>query len=751
MPAEAVPKLLSVLFRHGAVDDALAVYVSLALGGNRNADLGRPTVQLCNQVIAGCMAHGRLADAEGVFGSMKRELGLVPDARTYEHMMRGMAGLFGADLDAEQRVPSDALERICVLASGAEEAGVQLTDRALVAVMAACFASANKPVEDAALGAAPGWLSAVIRENEDACTRALAAAMYTRTMGHSLNKAWPVLVKGCLERKNLAAATAVLEMCVSLASDAGQVRSWWHLFGDVLRARCHAQQLRDALDLYAGLGVDAGLSEHADVVYELVKHLVYAKRGDLALVVYHDAMAKGEATNWRKEPPLLGTFNSVLAALSSGAVVPAQSLAELLATAPDGELPAPEQREDATLPKFMRSDVWKVLGDMADRGVAPDAVTYKLVVRVLLREGFVDRALGVFDAMRMAGVQAKATTYNQLLHHLLKSGRGEEAEALLADMHVRGPPPDMYTMNELVGTFVRAGRIESAESLVADLRKVGVDPDEVTYTQLLSGWGLNARPRVRGYGLLRAFEIFDTLVAGPGLRVGATPCGALLAACLYQPRYRADEGADAAAFEVPDDRADLARLCSEIANDPSRRLDLAERTALALKLAGMRPNSKALSWLASAQRGRTEHEHGSELDGVLGRLCPSLARFDRNAADIAEIRATVAAWGGSRPRQASEGGARAEGAEAARPPASAVAPPVDDDAPGEVVEGRAGASVEKAHEWAGGLDVGAAAGDANEVDEVDELSAVLAAEMMGVGVHGTPDDTFDVTRDLFEQ
>lgn len=90
---------------------------------------------------------------------------------------------------------------------------------------------------------------------------------------------------------------------------------------------------------------------------------------------------------------------------------------------------------------------------MVRQGVAPDVVTYNLVIDAVYKAGAIDKAELVLRQMVDDGVVPKTCTYNSIIHGYSSQGHWKEAVRVFKEMASQSVTPDELLIDFLCPTF----------------------------------------------------------------------------------------------------------------------------------------------------------------------------------------------------------------------------------------------------------------------------------------------------------
>ncbi|XP_073106037.1 uncharacterized protein [Elaeis guineensis] len=160
---------------------------------------------------------------------------------------------------------------------------------------------------------------------------------------------------------------------------------------------------------------------------------------------------------------------------SLGAPRTALSLNALLSALNHSKLPASRRR------------VPDLFADLTRRlPIAPDKVSYGILVKSHCLAGDAKKALSVLKEMEEKKIAVTTVTYTTLLDSFYKEGRPEEAERLWKEMEKKGCKPDLPAYNVRVMYRARDGKPQDVLDLIREIEAAGLKPDTITYNYLMS-------------------------------------------------------------------------------------------------------------------------------------------------------------------------------------------------------------------------------------------------------------------------
>lgn len=151
----------------------------------------------------------------------------------------------------------------------------------------------------------------------------------------------------------------------------------------------------------------------------------------------------------------------------------------------------------------------KVLLKMKSIGVSPSVVTYNSLLSILLRRGRTSMARRLYDEMLVTyGVAPDTVTFNILIKGFCMNSMVDEGFQFFKEMSRFGCDPDVITYNTLVDGLCRARKVTTAHNVLRGMLKKSLDmnPNVVTYTTLIRGYCMK-------HDIADALVVFEEMVS----------------------------------------------------------------------------------------------------------------------------------------------------------------------------------------------------------------------------------------------
>ena len=137
--------------------------------------------------------------------------------------------------------------------------------------------------------------------------------------------------------------------------------------------------------------------------------------------------------------------------------------------------------------------------------VKPRVFLYNRIIDALMKNGYVDLAVSVYDDFRNDGLVEESVTFMVLIKGLCKVGRIDEMLKVLSKMRENLCTPDVFAYTAMVRVLVEAGNLDGCLRVWEEMRKDKVEPDAMAYTTLVTALCKGGRVE-KGYELFREMK-----------------------------------------------------------------------------------------------------------------------------------------------------------------------------------------------------------------------------------------------------
>ncbi|XP_027338550.1 pentatricopeptide repeat-containing protein At4g16390, chloroplastic-like [Abrus precatorius] len=149
----------------------------------------------------------------------------------------------------------------------------------------------------------------------------------------------------------------------------------------------------------------------------------------------------------------------------------------------------------------------KLFGEMLQRGVKPDNITFSTMINCACISGLPDKAVEWYEKMPGFGCEPDGN-YDQCLN-------------IYQEMNVLGVKPNVVTYNNLLGAILRAKKHRQAKTIYNEMKNNGVSPDFITYASLLEVYvradcsedALHVYKEMKGNGVDMTADLYNKLLA----------------------------------------------------------------------------------------------------------------------------------------------------------------------------------------------------------------------------------------------
>ncbi|ONK72367.1 uncharacterized protein A4U43_C04F18680 [Asparagus officinalis] len=129
----------------------------------------------------------------------------------------------------------------------------------------------------------------------------------------------------------------------------------------------------------------------------------------------------------------------------------------------------------------------KILVEMENHGVRPNAVTYSMYLRGLCKIGKAESAWEFLKDLQHKGLEYDNYCCNAVILGFCRKGELNKALTVLDEMKKCGLSPDVHSYSILVDGFCKVGNVSEAWNLFEEMHRRELMPNVITYTSLLCG------------------------------------------------------------------------------------------------------------------------------------------------------------------------------------------------------------------------------------------------------------------------
>lgn len=119
--------------------------------------------------------------------------------------------------------------------------------------------------------------------------------------------------------------------------------------------------------------------------------------------------------------------------------------------------------------------------------IAPDVVSYNILIKSMCRRSDLDGAMCLLETMEERGAEPSLITFNTLLNGFYSHGRFSDAEKIWELMAQKKCQPDVKSFNAKLRGLVLGSRTPETAEIVERLRGMGLRPDTFTFNSLIKG------------------------------------------------------------------------------------------------------------------------------------------------------------------------------------------------------------------------------------------------------------------------
>ncbi|WOK94822.1 hypothetical protein Cni_G03527 [Canna indica] len=118
--------------------------------------------------------------------------------------------------------------------------------------------------------------------------------------------------------------------------------------------------------------------------------------------------------------------------------------------------------------------------------IAPDAVSYGLLIKSHCLAGQTKKALPILKEIEEKKIEVNTVIYTTILDSLYKENKPEVAQRLWTEMNTKGIKPDLPAYNVRVMYRALHGKPKEVLDLISEIEAEGLKPDTITYNYLIA-------------------------------------------------------------------------------------------------------------------------------------------------------------------------------------------------------------------------------------------------------------------------
>ncbi|KAG6498394.1 hypothetical protein ZIOFF_046307 [Zingiber officinale] len=131
-------------------------------------------------------------------------------------------------------------------------------------------------------------------------------------------------------------------------------------------------------------------------------------------------------------------------------------------------------------------DVYNVLVEMIEEGIAPHRLTMNSALCFFCKAGMVDVALFLYNSRRDLGINPSSRVYDHLINALCRGGNVDDVCLILEDAMRQGRFPGKRTFNVLANFLCQEGRLDKVNKLLVGALQKDVKPLPVVFARYMS-------------------------------------------------------------------------------------------------------------------------------------------------------------------------------------------------------------------------------------------------------------------------
>ncbi|XP_068669425.1 pentatricopeptide repeat-containing protein At4g16390, chloroplastic-like [Aristolochia californica] len=183
---------------------------------------------------------------------------------------------------------------------------------------------------------------------------------------------------------------------------------------------------------------------------------------------------------------------------------------------------------NVTLKVLKKSRKWdraeSLLGEMIERGVKPDNVTFSTIISCARLCSLPNKAVEWFEKMPEFGCLPDDITYSAMIDAYGRAGNVDMALSLYDKARKERWRLDLVTCSTLIRVYGSSGNFDGALNVYQEMKALGVKPNVVIYNTLLDAMGRAGRPwqvktiykEMNDHGILPNRNTYAALLRGYG-------------------------------------------------------------------------------------------------------------------------------------------------------------------------------------------------------------------------------------------
>lgn len=168
------------------------------------------------------------------------------------------------------------------------------------------------------------------------------------------------------------------------------------------------------------------------------------------------------------------------------------------------------------------NEALRLLKEMKENGLQPEATTYNLILRGFAKKGDVRAAERLLRQMETEGVDGTICSYNTVLDACSKAGDAEACDRWLTRMLANGPQVNVISFATLIYAWAKRGDETKARYWFERMTEAKVEPDTVCYNSMIHACSITGNSEMadvwmqemQARGITPTVMTFTTLIDG---------------------------------------------------------------------------------------------------------------------------------------------------------------------------------------------------------------------------------------------